>query len=80
LLRTGDDMYGKALPMVRVNFLQTIDGEVVAEVDCDGYDTFVALPDAIEVEGNVLGKLVGQVIGIMPVTNLVFFLEKFYER
>gem|GEM_PF-4522758 len=42
--------------MVRVNFLQTIDGQVVAEVDCDGYDSFVALPDAIEVEGNVLGK------------------------
>lgn len=49
-------MYGKPLPMVRINFLQKIEGETVAEVSCRDYDEFVALPDAIEVEGNILGK------------------------
>jgi hypothetical protein len=49
-------MYGKPLPMVRINFLQKIEGATVAEVSCRDYDEFVALPDAIEVEGNILGK------------------------
>lgn len=49
-------MYAKVVPMVKINFLTIIEGQVVATVDCDGYDTFAALPDAIEVEGKILGK------------------------
>jgi len=33
-----------------------IDGAVVVITDCADYDAYRALPDAIEVEGHLLGK------------------------
>jgi hypothetical protein len=50
-------MYAKSVPqMIRVHILQKIERDTVAEVSCRDYDEFVALPDAIEVEGKILGK------------------------
>jgi hypothetical protein len=49
-------MYGKSLPMVKIDILQKIDNEVVAEVSCHDYDVFCALPDALEIDGVIFGK------------------------
>lgn len=42
--------------MIRVQALMVVEGETVAEVDCADYDAFKNLPDAIKVEGKLLGK------------------------
>jgi hypothetical protein len=49
-------MQVKALTLVRIQALQIIEGQTVAEVDCRDYDEYHALPDALEVEGKILGK------------------------
>jgi hypothetical protein len=49
-------MEARSVAMIKIQALHTIDGEVVAEVNCDDYDDFHALPDAIEVEVFILGK------------------------
>jgi hypothetical protein len=42
--------------MIRVECLQIIEGDIVAEVSCNDYDEYKALPQAIEVKQTVLGK------------------------
>lgn len=49
-------MYGKPLPMVKIEVLQKIDSEMVAEVACRDYTVFCALPDALEIDGLIFGK------------------------
>lgn len=42
--------------LIRVNILVVIDGEAIAEVDCADYDAYRKLPDAIQVQGYIVGK------------------------
>lgn len=47
----------KVLPgFLKLNSTNYIEGEFVAETDCEDYEAFKALPSAIEVNGKVLGK------------------------
>lgn len=49
-------MLGRPLNYIRIQYLQVIDREHVAAVACDDYDQYKNLPDAIEVNGIILGK------------------------
>jgi hypothetical protein len=47
----------KVLPgFLKLNMVEIIEGEFVAETDCQDYDEFRSLPAAIEVQGKILGK------------------------
>lgn len=47
----------KVLPgFLKLNAVHYIEGEFVAETDCQDYEEFRSLPAAIQVEGKTLGK------------------------
>ena len=49
-------MQAKVISMIRIQTMQVIDSQTVVEVNCHDFDEYRALPDAIEVQGKVLGK------------------------
>jgi len=49
-------MIAHPLNLIRVQYMQLIDNKHVAVVDCNDYDDFRKLPDAIEINGKILGK------------------------
>jgi hypothetical protein len=49
-------MQGKSLTMVRIQAIQVVESQTIATVTCHDYDEYRVLPDAIEVQGQVLGK------------------------
>lgn len=50
-------MQAKILPgFLKINALHVIEGEFVAETDCEDYQAYKSLPAAIEVDGRIMGK------------------------
>jgi len=50
-------MLAKVRPeFLKLNVTHVIEGEFVAETDCEDYDAYRSLPAVIEVEGKLLGK------------------------
>jgi hypothetical protein len=49
-------MIAKIVDMLKIDAYYHICNDVVAEVSCRDYDHFASLPDAIQINGIILGK------------------------
>jgi hypothetical protein len=49
-------MQAKALAMIRIQQVYTIEKQIIAEVTCHDYDEYRSLPDAIELDNKIMGK------------------------